>query len=758
MVLSHRVGLDRDCLLCQAFSEWILPGDYDYDIAFGSDVKWQLRAFSLRNMLLDSRMMNMFGPLPAAVLHASDNDRAFISHAQDADVEMKGFLVFARTRDLDEYLSASDIDITGDDDNITQSSQSPPSSHDEDEVEDDEPVIYAKSGFINKEYNPAMVKHWISLCGSGRLDSASSHDLVPNQDGLNDDDALAALEDSCQREQTHLPVASEIVGIEGIRVIDCKTHEIVSWTRGMFYVALSYVWRLAHEDMVSLDIPVQVGVMSSSRGTLPSIIPRVVHSAMQVTTDLDYRYLWVDQFCIDQTATRKEIAEHISKMDLIYSCSVLTIVAASSGGALPGVGSTARTAQLLLHVGVSDERLDSTEEEISIFTTPPPLNRVIKEQVWFTRGWCFQESLLSPRRLYFTDHQIMFESEHLHACDVYPEPSYETEMMLFWDFKENPSLAWPVAWATRLEEANQRCEYDHDDPRGIFWTEMFIYFGLLETYTGKELTCSSDAIYGFLGAMKVFTRHDPCFQIFQGIPILNISEASRRSRNACWDECSSFAMRLFSIALEWEHVGKSIRRYEFPSWSWAGWQGQVRWDGRLNDSSDLTVSLTILEVEDTDAFISNIFDAYHLSQPCILIANGTLIPRYLFLFYHEWRSMPKAIVEATRVPYHAQRLHPDLLEASDGIEQAMAARIEAGSWACILLNYVQLEPSTMPTGVTLLVVEWDSSTRCQNQHSDVAILACTRVGLLRVHYEGDKQFSFYASLFASFKRVRIRLG
>ncbi|KAK6851776.1 hypothetical protein PG995_011901 [Apiospora arundinis] len=211
------------------------------------------------------------------------------------------------------------------------------------------------SRFVLPQYDPGLVREWLGLC---------DFDL--------DDHRFS---------------------IPGMRVIDCHTRTIVDHTPGTAYFALSYVWGLANADMIEVDACL---LNEANALPLPQMIPRVVANAIQVVQEAGYRYLWVDQFCIDQSAAKEHIAEQISKMDLLYSKAALTIIAASTRGALPGVGSTPRAERMMLHLkGRVDEKMGAVEEDLTIFSTPAPI-AALQQSVWYSRGWCFQESVLAP--------------------------------------------------------------------------------------------------------------------------------------------------------------------------------------------------------------------------------------------------------------------------------------------------------------------------------------------------------------------------
>lgn len=356
-LVATRTELDANCALCSLFASMLFP-----DLARAMSSSWQLRSFSLGNMLMDGQSQKLFDPIARAVLHAGDGGRDYIKHMNDEEVEKRGFLVCAKTADLRAIA----------------------------EKTDGTPAEF-RTRFIPSRYDPALVREWMEISKENQSEyekpvdeEASSDDEELSEDAASDIDDAASSEEGSDLAQSTKP---EDVGY--MKLIDCETCNIVERTGDMGYIALSYVWRLADRNKVTLIRKAERTPGTS--GQLPLFIPMVVENAMRVVREIGHRYLWVDQYCIDQTC-EEELADQVSKMDLIYSRADLTIVAASSGGALAGVGDTPRIKQEILNLATGPEGLEvSAGGDITVFTAHPHTGHDIQGSVWYTRGWCFQE-------------------------------------------------------------------------------------------------------------------------------------------------------------------------------------------------------------------------------------------------------------------------------------------------------------------------------------------------------------------------------
>jgi hypothetical protein len=332
------------------------------------------------------------------------------------------------------------------------------------------------------------------------------------------------------------------------KLIDCQTRTLVP-AEDHPYVALSYVWGSISEIFKFTDGSEQ----------LPTKIPRTIEDAITVTQKLGFRYLWVDRYCINQQPDDeqgdKEKAYQVGKMDLIYMNAELTIIAAAgsdSNYGLPGVGHQKRKSRYL----TTCTRIG---KHFLITTADTPTTSIYRTE-WNTRGWTFQEALLSRRRLVFTEEQMYFECHGMYCCE---------------------SLNFPLEYMHRKDKQGFKKSFCENGrvgafPKGIGSRNLEIV-RRIEEYTKRTLRNSDDILNGMLGIFNAFERSDMEVKHYMGIPILPpMTRAPYRGDISKQVQGWTPAMG-FLVGLCWDLKKSVERRSGFPSWSWTGWQSTVRW-------------------------------------------------------------------------------------------------------------------------------------------------------------------------------------
>jgi hypothetical protein len=338
--------------------------------------------------------------------------------------------------------------------------------------------------------------------------------------------------------------------LPGFKVIDCISKRICMARPGHPYVALSYVWG-----------PPTCTPAHQILGEEYQTFPRTIEDALLVARRLRIRYLWVDRYCIDQK-NNDEKHTMISNMDKIYASAELTIVAAAGLGphhGLPGVSTTPRLDLLI-------DRL-SNGSLLSV----PMAEKELSESYWNTRGWTYQEMLLSRRRLVFTDSQMIFQCCTEEFRDILRlESPYGPTPCLYKGISTDLDRLYlgcaqkvtpPSDYAFALHEVN-----DIFPTRGIGRFAHDIYERIGE-YTLRNLSKPEDILNAIEGVFGAFRRSIKGSEShFWGIPVIGLQSQS---------DIHQWTSSLVT-GLAWYVSDPADRRLgQWPSWSWTTVQGRA---------------------------------------------------------------------------------------------------------------------------------------------------------------------------------------
>lgn len=343
-------------------------------------------------------------------------------------------------------------------------------------------VLFSKSVGIPLNLSSIVVEMHSLVAQSKSLDWKSNEEYAGRiRPAMMDDQLLRQWKQCCLEDhggtcdQTFLTHRVEHLRFVDVveRCIVQLAPDTVTWT------ALSYCWggpqhhALQKKNLEEYLLP----------GSLvDELLPQGIIDAMAVTRALDERYIWIDSLCIVQDDDKDKL-KFIAAMGTIYAYAAVTIINAANDKVvqgIPGISHPRRMQQV--------HRLkDFWLVEALDIPYRPGLEGYLRGTAWNTRGWTFQEGLLSRRCLIIGTDQIYWQCKTASWCeDSCWEGTKDRE------FYRHYSGSNIVSRLTDYTEEN--------------W--MKIYKRILEAYSERELTSESDRLSAVQAILHVLRRDD----------------------------------------------------------------------------------------------------------------------------------------------------------------------------------------------------------------------------------------------------------
>lgn len=348
-------------------------------------------------------------------------------------------------------------------------------------------------------------------------------------------------------------------GMVSKRLIDCETSTIVSAQTGMQYMALSYCWSLAQQDLVDREnVPSKItdssrrnstgaftsnpsalhGTETGSIGAsswvwdsldevpvpLPSKIPRVIRDAVQITRRLGHKYLWVDKYCINQD-DKDELTSQIHQMDLIYESAHTTLIVANTDGRMDGPRQEARAVTSL--------------PGCALLEVPEPCLDEMDEAPWSSRAWTFQEDVAATRALFFTENGLFYRgSEFIWDGRWSTRAGSEKYLSYPWTLRgrlghEMPSLWLEVKrdltdWRRKVRASDLPSNRSAGTYIEFCWVITRTWNRLASEFTRRNLPVPGDVRHGFFGLNETISEAvreiwGTTFGTLEGIPFCRLA-------------------------------------------------------------------------------------------------------------------------------------------------------------------------------------------------------------------------------------------
>jgi len=342
---------------------------------------------------------------------------------------------------------------------------------------------------------------------------------------------------------------STLIHLGRFRLLEVNSGNVIIVTHTTPYLTLSYVW-----GQCSLDkSPAHDSNPADREGVAWKVdierLPQTVRDAVRLTQSIGEDFLWIDSICIDQSDGADKAA-NISAMGSIYAGGLVTIVAANGNDANAGLSRMTTTSmEPQLEFAQGDQTLRFLEAR-------PSLETLLKRSKWNTRGWTYQEHLLSKRCVFFTEAEVLFTHGGLIHREAY-------ELIA----RNPPLLGTTVRTGKRISIFDISSRSTHTSSWSIVAKH---YAHTVEAYAARDLSHKGDRLLAFAGILRLFsgfwvgTNLGPLSGL---VAITNIGSGTSR----------------FLEWLLWQPIGTSVTRIQrdvtglraLPSWSWTGRTGGI---------------------------------------------------------------------------------------------------------------------------------------------------------------------------------------
>ncbi|KAK4455380.1 heterokaryon incompatibility protein-domain-containing protein [Podospora aff. communis PSN243] len=342
-------------------------------------------------------------------------------------------------------------------------------------------------------------------------------------------------------------VAPVTVQVSGFRLIDCQNGVVVPATVDWDFAALSYIWGPTEEAS---------GSTTCTDSSTPW--PLTVQDAMRVRMQLGLRYLWVDRYCIDHN-NADEKHDQIAKMDVIYRQSQVTIIVAAGDRATLGIP------------GVSKPRCavpTFSNQGLELTMVPEDPHDSIRASKWWKRGWTYQEGVLLQRRIVFTECSVYYECGGMVAYDAYALPPGRLHTNTY---HRQERFVRGGIFSGNIGEETEGSNPFTTTSSLRHNARLGRALGHLMNYCHRELSYNSDMLNAFRGILSAHGL-ETTFGLLLGTPHQRRDQVGKKTvRKLDFNQGA-----LLAALVGWWHVdGHATRITEFPSWSWAGWRGNL---------------------------------------------------------------------------------------------------------------------------------------------------------------------------------------
>lgn len=375
----------------------------------------------------------------------------------------------------------------------------------------------------------------------------------------------------------------------GLRINLVETSSLSEFPQ---YCTSSYCWGDPAQHRQTKTLKMNIDQHKTSIDV--SHLPKTILDALVWCRELKLLYLWVDALCIIQDDDVDKLSE-IAAMGDIYANAYLTIAASTAAGSSDGFLEPRENPFFSAPIPTSNGSMGEVKWAIrgngllnssNMVTLNNAKVKMAKDfEPLHSRGWTFQEAMLSKRILFYSFFQPYWICQGMACSGGEPSPEeYFTAIELREMFES-------LSRTSKDQIAGQEADGD----MGYQWPWV------AEQYSSRILSMLGDKILAIHSIKDKYKYGDSAYASGVWLETLKVdllwSTTRRHLRSD--EEARTFASNY-----------QRGRITDIPSWSWLSFDGSIRFDlvwhafhlGKIRHISDIVSHIQTLHAPETDTF------------------------------------------------------------------------------------------------------------------------------------------------------------
>ncbi|KAL8727595.1 MAG: hypothetical protein Q9166_005945 [cf. Caloplaca sp. 2 TL-2023] len=412
-------------------------------------------------------------------------------------------------------------------------------------------------GEITKEeslFDTSIQSTWSTVRWNGRVEIYGARFGIDKDDKESDD-----VDAGVETDEKHGKCRQNYPQSLPTRVIDVGTNDgaqeprlIITAGQVSPYVALSHCWGRPPEDLVPRNPrTLSTNLQSMMKGIPVYSLPQNFRDAVVTVRALGLRYLWIDALCIIQDSKRDWDIE-AARMNDVYGSAYLTLIATSAKSSIDGFLARSQWPWSVVDVHFNEQASLNRPKKIhNVYLRYQPdfsnysRTDAVDRSTWNTRGWTYQERLLSKRNLHFASGRLYWECRTTEGSEENESPR---------------DLPYRSQWMA-TEPSNVQTLTIYPDEPG-YDNRYQQWYRLVSNYSQRQLSFDKDVLLALEGLANAFHR---------------IYTPEDTYRFGIWR--NDFFRGLLWMTKD-SDLAVRTSQVRYPSWSWASVKGELEWSSR----------------------------------------------------------------------------------------------------------------------------------------------------------------------------------